>query len=195
VLRGTIATLAALAKHTGRILVLPRVIVDYHAYFAWTHLDLQSLEKQGVEFRETSFANNPKAWLGDPATTTTTTTGGASASADGTFDKFGKFGPDGEPMAFASVARTAMYWKDAAWQRNSYDKALLYAQVDGGGGTAPGGSKLGGPVRAWKVSERAAVDAFFAIHTAIPELRDAEALFVNPYFVKVRACVRACGTS
>ena len=45
--------------------------------------------------------------------------------------------------------------------------------------------RCGGPVRAWKVPDKLAVDAFFAMHTAIPELRDAEAIFANPYFIKM----------
>lgn len=77
------------------------------------------------------------------------------------------------------------YWKSSVWNRNNHEKALLFAQADGGGTPLSSGDGIGGTVSAWEVPEKDAVDAFFAIHTAIPELRDAEALFINPYFIKV----------
>ena len=55
-----IALLAAMAAATGRTLLLPRVLVDYHTYFLWTFLDLSSLGV-GVDFRETNFLHNPRA--------------------------------------------------------------------------------------------------------------------------------------
>ena len=99
VVRGTIAALAALAKHTGRILVLPRVIVDYHTYFVWTHLDLKSLEMQGVEFRETSFPNNRKSWWSSSISTASSSSQSSSPA---------RRPDDSEEYPFASVARTAM---------------------------------------------------------------------------------------
>ena len=55
------AVLLALAAHTGRVLLLPRVVVDYHQYFLWTFLDLKSVG-YGVEWRETNFPSNPRSW-------------------------------------------------------------------------------------------------------------------------------------
>jgi len=53
--------LAFLAAATGRVLVLPRLLVDYHVYFLWTFLDLKSLEP-GVAWRETNFPSNLRSW-------------------------------------------------------------------------------------------------------------------------------------
>mmetsp|Transcript_25762 Transcript_25762/g.51625 ORF Transcript_25762/g.51625 Transcript_25762/m.51625 type:complete len:383 (-) Transcript_25762:572-1720(-) len=60
--RRQIAVLATLAKVTNRILVLPQVLSDYHAQPLWIYLDLESLEKLGIVYRETNFASNKKSW-------------------------------------------------------------------------------------------------------------------------------------
>ena len=61
VAKARVAVLLALAAHTGRVLLLPRVVVDYHQYFLWTFLDLKSVG-YGVEWRETNFPSNPRSW-------------------------------------------------------------------------------------------------------------------------------------
>jgi Nucleotide-diphospho-sugar transferase len=61
-LKWTIAVLVALARRTGRILILPPVAKDAALHFLWTMLDLKSVEDLGVEYRETTFLNNPKSW-------------------------------------------------------------------------------------------------------------------------------------
>ena len=55
------AVLLALAAYTGRVLLLPRIVVDYHQYLLWTFLDLESVG-YGVEWRETNFPSNPRSW-------------------------------------------------------------------------------------------------------------------------------------
>ena len=60
----TITLLVAIARQTNRILILPKIFHDRGAIFLWLGLDLQSLEGV-VEFRETNFVNNPKAWFRD----------------------------------------------------------------------------------------------------------------------------------
>mmetsp|Transcript_8447 Transcript_8447/g.12901 ORF Transcript_8447/g.12901 Transcript_8447/m.12901 type:complete len:728 (+) Transcript_8447:76-2259(+) len=61
-LKARLAFLITIAKATGRILILPKIIADYHLYFTWPFLDLSSL--QGLcDFRETNFFSNPKSWL------------------------------------------------------------------------------------------------------------------------------------
>ena len=60
----TITLMIAIARQTNRILILPKVFHDRGAAFLWIGLDLQSLEGV-VEFRETNFINNPKAWFSE----------------------------------------------------------------------------------------------------------------------------------
>ncbi len=61
-LKRQIALLATLAKVTNRILVLPQVLGDHHAQPLWIYLDLESLEKLGIVYRETNFVSNKKSW-------------------------------------------------------------------------------------------------------------------------------------
>lgn len=42
--------------------MLPRIILDYHIYMVWTHLDLESLDQLGIKWRETNWPSNPKSW-------------------------------------------------------------------------------------------------------------------------------------
>lgn len=60
-LKAHVAVLVAFAKATGRILILPRIIADYHIFFLWTFLDLQSLADL-CDWRETNFAANRRSW-------------------------------------------------------------------------------------------------------------------------------------
>jgi hypothetical protein len=60
----TMAALIAIARRTNRIFILPKVIYassDAGLYFLWTLMDYSALEGV-VEFRETNFPSNPKAW-------------------------------------------------------------------------------------------------------------------------------------
>ena len=59
--KARVAVLLALAAYTGRVLLLPRIVVDYHQYLLWTFLDLESVG-YGVEWRETNFPSNPRSW-------------------------------------------------------------------------------------------------------------------------------------
>ncbi|KAJ8605136.1 hypothetical protein CTAYLR_000467 [Chrysophaeum taylorii] len=61
-LKAHLAILITFAKATRRVLVLPKIIADYHLYFAWIFLDLQSLEGL-VDWRETNFPANRRAWV------------------------------------------------------------------------------------------------------------------------------------
>mmetsp|Transcript_25147 Transcript_25147/g.37164 ORF Transcript_25147/g.37164 Transcript_25147/m.37164 type:complete len:698 (-) Transcript_25147:23-2116(-) len=63
-LRMIIAFLIVVARQTERILILPKVFHDRAGAFLWMSLDLKSIEEI-VEFRETNFINNPKAWFKD----------------------------------------------------------------------------------------------------------------------------------
>ena len=56
-----IAALVALARRTNRIFVLPRIAADFHVFFLWANLDMESLEGL-VDVRETNFPSNKKAW-------------------------------------------------------------------------------------------------------------------------------------
>ncbi len=60
----TMAILIAIARKTNRILVLPQVFDSGHdsgIYFAWSLMDYSGVSEI-VDFRETNFLNNPKAW-------------------------------------------------------------------------------------------------------------------------------------
>eukprot|EP00531_Pseudo-nitzschia_arenysensis_P009158 CAMPEP_0116118414 /NCGR_PEP_ID=MMETSP0329-20121206/2091_1 /TAXON_ID=697910 /ORGANISM="Pseudo-nitzschia arenysensis, Strain B593" /LENGTH=760 /DNA_ID=CAMNT_0003612039 /DNA_START=284 /DNA_END=2566 /DNA_ORIENTATION=- len=57
----TMAILIAIARKTDRILVLPQVFQRAGVYFAWTLMDYSGVSDI-VDFRETNFLNNPKAW-------------------------------------------------------------------------------------------------------------------------------------
>lgn len=55
--------MATLAKLTNRILVLPKVVLDYHVFYIWIYLDVKSLEELGIQYRETNYPLNRKAWF------------------------------------------------------------------------------------------------------------------------------------
>jgi hypothetical protein len=57
-----IAILATLAKATNRILILPQVLSDFHAQPLLLYLDMESLEKLDIMYRETNFVYNKKSW-------------------------------------------------------------------------------------------------------------------------------------
>ena len=142
-LRWTMATLVALARRTGRIFILPRLMQGRGIHFMWNILDLKSVEEVGVDYRETTFPNNFKAWS-NPTT------------------------------PFETVARTAVGDHKMFAQYPSLD-------VDGQIET-----------RAWKTTTEGSnttldsvdeVDAWWAMHSTLPEIDDAELLLVNPHFM------------
>ncbi|CAJ1965179.1 unnamed protein product [Cylindrotheca closterium] len=60
-LRWTIACTIALANHTGRIWVMPKVVNNRGLNFLWSILDMETVEPF-VEVRETNFPSNPQTW-------------------------------------------------------------------------------------------------------------------------------------
>mmetsp|Transcript_34201 Transcript_34201/g.109827 ORF Transcript_34201/g.109827 Transcript_34201/m.109827 type:complete len:890 (+) Transcript_34201:619-3288(+) len=57
--------LVGLARATNRILILPKIIADYYVVYAWTFLDLASLDEGLCEWRETNFATRRDNWFND----------------------------------------------------------------------------------------------------------------------------------
>lgn len=152
-LRWTIAALMALARRTGRIFILPRLLQDRGIHFLWSLLDMKSVEELDIDVRETNFPNNPKSW----------------------------YSPS---IPFGSVARTAL---------GSFKKdQTMFAQYP----KEQDGHKKGTISRAWKITtdamnstksmdEESAIDTWWAMHTAIPEIDEAELLLVNPHFINM----------
>ena len=105
---------------------------------------MKSVEELGIEYRETTFANNPKAWhsVADP---------------------------------FRTVARTALgdFRKDGT----------MFAEFDTGTGEKA--------TRAWKfnatlgMDQVDSIDAWWALHTAVPDIDNAELLLANPHFLNI----------
>ena len=56
-----LTVLVAFAKATGRVLLLPKLLVDFYLFFPWTALDLRSLADL-CDWRETNFPSNRRAW-------------------------------------------------------------------------------------------------------------------------------------
>ena len=152
-LKWTMAALLALARRTGRIFILPKLMQGRGIHFLWNHLDLQSVEEMGIDYRETTFPNNPKAW-----------------SRPG--------------VPFETVARTALggFKKDQTM--------FVQTSKEGNVGTSDN------TTRAWKfvpdtnsthrpIEQVDAVDAWWALHTALPEVDSAELLLVNPHFLNM----------
>ena len=127
-----IAVLAALAKMTSRILVLPQVLGDFHSQPLWVYLDLESLEKLGIVYRETNFAYNKKSWYS-------------------------------HKQPFGSVTQMTIV--------KSSDEIQLLTTAEGNLTTA---SSERIPLSSFKTS-----DAFFAVASAHPGVKESEALFVN----------------
>mmetsp|Transcript_22275 Transcript_22275/g.55171 ORF Transcript_22275/g.55171 Transcript_22275/m.55171 type:complete len:736 (-) Transcript_22275:55-2262(-) len=66
-LEWTMAILIAIARKTNRILVLPQIFnaaMDAGTYFVWPIMDYSKVTEM-VDFRETNFLSNPKAWKSD----------------------------------------------------------------------------------------------------------------------------------
>lgn len=62
-LKWLVSFTVALANHTDRIWVMPKVVNDRGFNFLWTMLDMKSAE-DFVRIRETSFPSNPRSWKG-----------------------------------------------------------------------------------------------------------------------------------
>lgn len=141
----TIATLLALARRTGRSIVLPKLQHHHGVNHLWATLDLESVKELGIDYKETSFPNNPKAW-------------------------------HNSTTPFQSVARTAL----GAWNTAGAEKSM-FAQFPGDDPHAEG------PIQAWRfedpITEQDAINAWWAMHTAVPEIDNAELLLVNPHFI------------
>ena len=133
----TIAVLLALARRTGRIFVMPKVIAEEGAHFLWTLLDFEPVEAMDIDYRETNFPHNSKT------------------------------------TPLQSAARTAL-----APLREVDKEGTMYVEYPAGASAV---------TKAWTfdntTSDGTALDAWWALHTAIPEVDSAELLLVNPHFM------------
>ncbi|KAL7536056.1 hypothetical protein ACHAXR_006892, partial [Thalassiosira sp. AJA248-18] len=150
--RWTMAVLLSLARRTGRIFQMPKLISEEGAHYLWTVMDFEPVDEMNIDYRETNFPHNKKSW-------------------------------HSEANPFQSVARTALA------PINSVDKeSTMYVQYPNKATALRGGSSSDeGIIKAWKfdnkMSEENALDAWWALHTAIPEVDSAELLLVNPHFM------------
>ncbi|OEU07358.1 hypothetical protein FRACYDRAFT_251163 [Fragilariopsis cylindrus CCMP1102] len=112
VLRWTLAILIAIARKTNRIFVLPQIFdadMDAGTYFSWTYMDYSKVSDI-VDFRETNFISNPKAWK---------STGGS-----------GSVGSDHEDRwPFESVVNTAFYQGDDGYDISIYTEVSNRSSV------------------------------------------------------------------
>jgi hypothetical protein len=140
-MRWNIAISIALARRTGRIWVMPKILADNSGVqFLWTILDLEPVENElGVQVRETNFPTDPRAWK----------------SPDIPFSPVARSAMDGKLKLFAQLDASAIN-KHGSWTSDilSWDVANLGESRNG---TSP-----------W--------DAYFALHSVIPELANAELL-------------------
>ena len=142
----TMALLLALARRTGRIFIMPKILADHGAHYLWHILDFSTVEEMGIEYRETNFPHNPKSWRS-------------------------------EEVPFQSVARTAVgSIMDPDAERT------MYVQLPNNNGDPSEGA-----FKAWNftddVLESDALDTWWAMHTAIPDIDSAELLLVNPHIL------------
>jgi hypothetical protein len=92
-MRWNIAISIALARRTGRIWVMPKILDERGVQFLWTILDLEPVENElGVEVRETNFPSDPRAWR-SPAVP---------------FSPVARSAIDGQLMLFAQLDATAI---------------------------------------------------------------------------------------
>ena len=61
----TMAVLLALARRTGRIFIMPKIIAVDGSYFLWSMLDFASVQNVQIDFRETNFPHNRKNWYSE----------------------------------------------------------------------------------------------------------------------------------
>jgi hypothetical protein len=57
----TMAVLLSLARRTGRIFIMPKLISKEGGHFLWTVLDFEAVEEMNIDFRETNFPHNKKS--------------------------------------------------------------------------------------------------------------------------------------
>jgi hypothetical protein len=106
VLRWTMAILIAIARKTNRIFVLPQIFdadMDAGTYFSWTYMDYSKVSEL-VDFRETNFISNPKAWK----------------NTDGDHDR---------RWPFESVVNTALYQADDGYDISIYTEVSNRSSV------------------------------------------------------------------
>jgi len=147
------AILIAIARKTNRILVLPQIFdadMDAGTYFLWTMMDYSKVNDM-VDFRETNFISNPKAWRSS----------GGSGSG-------GPVGEDGEPWPFESVVNTALFRAE-----DGYDISI-YTQVSNRS------SVVSKRVWKANLHEHDRLDAWIGSLSTVSELESAEVLLVNP---------------
>ncbi|KAJ1462057.1 hypothetical protein M885DRAFT_506131 [Pelagophyceae sp. CCMP2097] len=56
------AILILVSALTDRVLILPKVLFDFHAYFPWTFIDLSTMVPLVKGWRETNFMSTRRAW-------------------------------------------------------------------------------------------------------------------------------------
>mmetsp|Transcript_834 Transcript_834/g.1478 ORF Transcript_834/g.1478 Transcript_834/m.1478 type:complete len:196 (+) Transcript_834:1-588(+) len=121
----------------------------------------------GIDYRETNFPRNRKSW-------------------------------HSETISFQSVARTALApLKDVDKEGTMYVQyptnsniTTTHHPLNGGDGDSSKGTTTTTITKAWKFNnindtraEERALDAWWALHTAIPEVDSSELLLVNPHFI------------
>jgi hypothetical protein len=112
VLRWTMAILIAIARRTNRIFVLPQIFdadMDAGTYFSWTYMDYSKVSEM-VDFRETNFISNPKAWR---------STGGSGSSDSDHEDRW----------PFESVVNTGFYQGDDGYDISIYTEVSNRSSV------------------------------------------------------------------
>ena len=144
-LKFTMAVLLALSRRTGRIFIMPKLLGGKSGmHYLWTVLDFEPVDEMNIDYRETNFPHNKKAW---------------SSKED----------------PFPSFARTALApLLDADMERTMYVQYVRQSDDDG-------------ITIAWKfdknMTDEKALDSWWALHTAIPEVDSSELLLVNPHFI------------
>ena len=129
-----------------------RNLSEEGAHYLWTVMDFAPVDDMGIDYRETNFPHNKKAW-------------------------------HSEAVPFRSVARTAL----APLKGVDKENAMYVQHAGKATGFRDDANADEGITKAWKfhndTTETQALDAWWALHTAIPEVDHAELLLVNPHFV------------
>ena len=166
VLRWTMAILIAIARRTDRILVLPQIFnadMDAGTYFVWPIMDYSRVNEL-VDFRETNFISNPKAWQPRP-----------SSSSRRTMDD----AEDDEYWPFETVVNTGIF------RAQETDEVSIYTQVSNRSTIISQQEWT-----ATKLNKRDRLDAWIGSLSTIPELASAEVLLVNPDMLMNQAYLR-----
>jgi len=148
----TMAILIAIARKTDRILVLPQIFdadMDAGSYFPWTIMDYSKVNDQ-VDFRETNFPSNMKAWKNGNSKR-----GGTSSITH---------------WPFESVVNTGIFKaKDS-----SSSSVFIYTEVTNRSST------VSRKAWSATLHEFDRMDAWIGSLLTVPELESAEVLLVNP---------------